>query len=131
VSLAWRRAGPYGPVKPRLLIRVVHRHERPETVRADVASDDQEIARRNVGQEPVLIAERNDSHAVISTPVSHRLVTAAIGPDTSPPCVGMTCYTSMTLTAVARLTDARLPGAMGGLPGLVPGAASTSRSLHR
>ena len=76
--------GPYGPVKPRLLlIRVVDRHERPETVRADIAGDDQEIARRNVGQEPVLIAERNDSHAVISTPVSHRLVTAAIGPGTS------------------------------------------------
>jgi hypothetical protein len=36
-----------------------------------------EIARRHVGQEPVPIAERNDSHAVISTPVSHRLVTAA------------------------------------------------------
>jgi hypothetical protein len=41
----------------------------------------------------------------------------------------MTCPTSMMLTAVARLTDARLPGAMGNLPGLVPGAASTSRSL--
>ena len=82
----WRggEPGPYGPVKPRLLlIRVVDRHERPETVRADIASDDQEIARRNIGQEPVLIAERNDSHAVISTPVSHRLVTAAIGPGTS------------------------------------------------
>ena len=58
-------------------------HERPETVRADVASDDQEIARRNIGQKPVLIAERNDSHAVVSTPVSHRLVTAAIGLGTS------------------------------------------------
>jgi hypothetical protein len=57
---------PYGPVKPRLLlIRVVDRHERAETVRADVASDDQEIARRNVRQEPVLIAERNDSHAMV------------------------------------------------------------------
>jgi hypothetical protein len=78
VSLAWRRAGPYGPVKPRLLlIRVVDSHERPEAVRADVACDDEEIARGNVGQEGVLIAERNDSHALISTPVSHRLVTAA------------------------------------------------------
>ena len=91
----WRggEPGPYGPVKPRLLlIRVVDRHERPETVRADIAGDDQEIARRNVGQEPVLIAERNDSHAVISTPVSHRLVTAAIGPGTSRhalPCLAM------------------------------------------
>ena len=82
----WRGSEPrpYGPVKPRLLlIRVVDSHERPETVRADVAGDDQEIARRNVGEESVLIAERNDSHAVISTPVSHRLVTAAIGPGTS------------------------------------------------
>ena len=91
----WRggEPGPYGPVKPRLLlIRVVDSHERPETVRADIAGDDQEIARRNVGQEPVLIAERNDSHAVISTPVSHRLVTAAIGPGTSRhalPCLAM------------------------------------------
>ena len=54
MSLAWWRARAVGPVKPRLLlIRVVDRHERPETVRADVASDDQEIARRNVGQEPL------------------------------------------------------------------------------
>jgi hypothetical protein len=30
--------GPFGPVKPRpLLIRVVDRHDRPETVRADIA----------------------------------------------------------------------------------------------
>jgi hypothetical protein len=42
----------------------------------------------------------------------------------------MTCHASMMLTAVARLTDASFPGAMGGLPGLVPGAASTSKSLH-
>jgi hypothetical protein len=55
----------------------------PKTVRADVAGDDQEIARRNVWQESVLIAERNDSHAVISTPVSHRLVTTAIRLGTS------------------------------------------------
>ena len=78
------RPWPYDPVKPRLLlIRVVDSHERPETVRADVAGDDQEIARRNIWQEPVLIAERNDSHAVVSTPVSHRLVTAAIRAGTS------------------------------------------------
>jgi len=76
--------GPYGPVKPRLLlIRIVDSHERPETVRADVAGDDQEIAGRNAGQKSVLIAERNDSHAVVSTPVSHRLGTAAIVPGTS------------------------------------------------
>ena len=82
----WRGGEPwsYGPIEPRLLlIRVVHCHERAEPVGADVASDDQEIAWRHVGQEPMLITEGNDSHAVISTPVSHRLVTAAIGPGTS------------------------------------------------
>ena len=67
-QLVCRRRGgeppPYGPVEPRLLlIRVVDRHERPETVRADIAGDDQEIARRDIRQEPVLIAEGNNSHA--------------------------------------------------------------------
>ena len=90
--------GPYGPVKLCLLLtRVVHRHERPETVRANVAGDDQEIARRNVGQEPLLIAERNDSYAVISTPVSHCLVIAAITPGASPHALPLvTLYQSAT-----------------------------------
>ena len=97
----WRggEPGPYGPVKPRLLlIRGMDRHERPETVRADLASDDQEIARRNVGQEPVLIAERNNSHAVISTPVSHRLVIRGHRSWYPSPGVAMTCDASMMLT---------------------------------
>ena len=107
----WRggEPGPYGPVKQRLLlIRVVHRHERPETVRADVAGDDQEIARRNVGQDPVLVAECNDSHAVINASVAssghrgHRFGYLLLGVD-------MACHTSMMSTAVARLTGARLP----------------------
>ena len=64
MSPAWWRARAVRSGQPRLLlIRVVDRHERPETVWADVASDDQEIARRNVRQEPVLIAEGNNSHA--------------------------------------------------------------------
>src|SRR6266511_2469880 len=41
-------------VEPRLLLmRVVHRHERTETVRTHVAGNDQEIAWRDVRQEPV------------------------------------------------------------------------------
>jgi hypothetical protein len=62
----WRggEPGPYGPVKPRLLlIWGVHRHERPETVRTHIASHDQEMAWRDIRQEPVLIAEGNNSHA--------------------------------------------------------------------
>jgi hypothetical protein len=43
-------------------MRIVHRHERSETVRANVAGDDQEIAWRDVWQEPVLIAEGNNAH---------------------------------------------------------------------
>ena len=46
------------------MLRSVHRHERPESVRADIASDDEEIARRNFRQKTVLVAERNDSHTV-------------------------------------------------------------------
>ena len=64
----WRARSPATdelPIEPGLLLmRVVHRHERPEPVRADVAGDDQEIAWRDVWQEPVLITERNDSHAL-------------------------------------------------------------------
>jgi hypothetical protein len=45
-----------------LQMRVVHRHEWPESIRADVACDDHEIAWRNVRQEPVLIAEGHDAH---------------------------------------------------------------------
>ena len=83
MSLAQRRAMAVRSGQTTPVVTGRGRHERPETVRADIAGDDQEIARRNVGQKPVPIAERNDSHAVISTPVSHRLVTAAIGPGTS------------------------------------------------
>jgi hypothetical protein len=55
------------PIKPGLLlIGVVPRHERPEAVRTDVARHDQEIALRDVWQEPVLIAKRNDAHMVNS-----------------------------------------------------------------
>jgi hypothetical protein len=45
-----------------LLLRVVHRHERSEPVRANVTGDDQEIAWRDLRQEPVLVAEGNNSH---------------------------------------------------------------------
>ena len=63
-----RKPWPNLPIEPRLLLmRIVHRHERPEPVRADVAGDDQEIASWNVWQEPVLIAERHDSHVSVST----------------------------------------------------------------
>jgi hypothetical protein len=47
-------------------MRIVHRHEWPESVRAHVASDDHEIAWRNLWQEPVLVTERHDSHAATS-----------------------------------------------------------------
>jgi hypothetical protein len=43
-------------------MRIVHRHERTETVRTHVTGNDQEIAWRDVRQEPVLIAEGNDTH---------------------------------------------------------------------
>ena len=42
----------------------------------------------------------------------------------------MTCRASMMLTAVVRLTDTRFRE-LCRLPGLVPGATSTSKSLHR
>lgn len=45
-----------------LLMRIVHRHEGSEPVGANVAGDDQEITWRDVGQEPVLIAESNNLH---------------------------------------------------------------------
>ena len=51
-------------------------------------------------------------------------------PVTTPIALMRVSQASMMLTAVARLTDARLPGAYGGLPGPVPGATSTSNSLH-
>jgi hypothetical protein len=76
----------------------------------------------------MLITERNDSHAVISTPVSHRLVTAAIGPGTSRhalPC--LPCVDDVD----GRGSPDRFARGYGGLPGLVPGATSTSKSLHR
>lgn len=43
-------------------MRIVSRREWTEAVRTDVARNDQEIAWRDVRQEPVLIAEGNDSH---------------------------------------------------------------------
>jgi hypothetical protein len=46
-----------------LLMRVVDCHEGSEPVRANVAGDYQEIAWRYLRQEPVLIAEGNNSHA--------------------------------------------------------------------
>jgi hypothetical protein len=45
-----------------LLMWVVHCHERSEPVRTNVTGDDQEIAWRDVRQEPVLIAEGDNSH---------------------------------------------------------------------
>jgi hypothetical protein len=64
VSLAWRQAT---AVRSGQTTPAVYTGrgppERPETIRADIAGDDQEIARRHVGQEPVLIAEGNNSHA--------------------------------------------------------------------
>jgi hypothetical protein len=87
-------------------MRVVDSHERSETVRADIASDDQEIARRNIGQKPVLIAERNDSHVNASVASSghrgHRSWYLSLG-------VVMPWHASMMLTAVARPTEADLP----------------------
>ena len=45
------------PIEPcLLLIGIVHRHERPETIRAHVTGDDQKIAWGDLWQEPVLIA---------------------------------------------------------------------------
>ena len=42
----------------------VLRERAVDTVRADVAPDDQQIARRDIRQKPVLVAEGNDAHAV-------------------------------------------------------------------
>jgi hypothetical protein len=50
------------------MLRSVHRHVRPEPIRADIPSDDEEIARRNLRQKSVLVAERNDSHDVCLNP---------------------------------------------------------------
>ena len=51
------------PIEPcLLLIGIVHGHKRPKAVRAHVTGHDQEIAWRDVRQEPVLIAECNNSH---------------------------------------------------------------------
>ena len=59
-----RKPRPNLPIEPHLLLmRIVHRHEWPESVRTHVASDDDEIAWRNIWQEPVLVTERHDSHA--------------------------------------------------------------------
>jgi hypothetical protein len=42
--------------------------KRPETVRAHVASHDREIAGRDVGKKPVLVAERDDAASVRLSP---------------------------------------------------------------
>jgi len=58
-------------VKPSLLLqRIAPCHERSEAVRADIASYDQEIAGRDVWQEAVLIAERDDPHGELTTTIS-------------------------------------------------------------
>ncbi len=58
----------YVPIEPRLLlIRFMDRHEWAEAVRTHVAGDDHEIAWRNLRQEPVLVAERHDSHVTLIT----------------------------------------------------------------
>lgn len=58
-----RKPRPHVPIEPCLLLMwIVSCHEWPEAVRTDVARNDQEIARRDVRQEPVLIAESNNSH---------------------------------------------------------------------
>jgi hypothetical protein len=49
-------------------IRIVHRQKRTEAIWAHIASDDQQIARRNLWQVPVLIAERDNPHLVILPP---------------------------------------------------------------
>jgi hypothetical protein len=55
----------------------------------------------------MLIAERNDSHAVISAPVSHRLVTAAIGPGASRQALPDLQFVD-DVAAVARLTGRQI-----------------------
>jgi len=63
------------PIKPGLLlIRGVARRERAESIRADVARHDQEIALRDVRQKPVLIAERDDPHTPQCTNLSSSAV---------------------------------------------------------
>ena len=50
-------------IEPRsLLLGGVHRPKGPESIRAHIARDDQEVARGDVRQVAVLIAERDDSH---------------------------------------------------------------------
>lgn len=53
-----------------LLMRIVPCHERAEAVRADIASNDQEIARRDVRQKSVLVTERDDPHGELATTIS-------------------------------------------------------------
>lgn len=56
------------PIEPGLLlVGIVYRHERPEAVRAHVTGDDHEIAWRDVGKEPVLVAEGDDPHFTSGT----------------------------------------------------------------
>ena len=62
-----RKPRPNRPIEPRLLLmRIVHRHEWAEAVRAHVAGNDHEIARRNLRQKPVLVTERHDSHVTLN-----------------------------------------------------------------
>jgi hypothetical protein len=52
-------------IEPGLLLTgIVHRHERPEAVRAHVAGHDHEVASRDFRKKPVLVAERHDTHEV-------------------------------------------------------------------
>jgi hypothetical protein len=45
-----------------LRMRVVQSQERPESIRADITGDDEEVAGWNLWQVPVEVANGNDAH---------------------------------------------------------------------